>query len=641
MNKSKFTTGGSLIALGIVFGDIGTSPLYVLSAITHSQPFSQELVLGSLSCIIWTLLLLATGKYVLIALNTDNHGEGGIFALYARLKDKGLKWIIIPALLGCATLLADGFITPAISISSAVEGLNVNFPNLPTIPIVVIIISGLFFIQQFGTESIGKYFGPIMIVWFAVIGSLGFYHIVDNPEVLVAINPMHAVKFLVHYPTAIWLMGAVFLCTTGAEAMYSDLGHIGKQNIRGAWIFVIICLAMSYLGQGAFLLKTQTQHESVFYSSVPKPLINWVIGIATMATIIASQALITGVFTLVSEAIKLRLWTNLKIKYPATEKGQVYVPAINTILFIGCLVVVALFKKSTNMEGAYGLAISIDMLMTSSLLFAFYYLSTDKWKPAVLVSVLLFVGIEIIFFISNLAKFNHGGWFPLLVSLTIFTLLLMFYKARMLRNTFQEFTKTGKLQKVIESIQTDEETPYDFTNLIYFTRSINLGIIEKSIVHSLTLFRPKKARFYWFLHINVTDKPRGITYSTREMKQNSVYFLTVNYGFKEEHHIEYLMRKVFKDLKLDELADSKVFKVQRENALKYDFKFLIINTKLASINKLSPINSLAVRIYRIIKKVGLSSEEDFGLHPSVYETEYYPLVLGETVSQRIQRISSK
>jgi KUP system potassium uptake protein len=638
MNKSKFTTGGSLIALGIVFGDIGTSPLYVLSAITHSQPFSQELVLGSLSCIIWTLLLLATGKYVLIALNTDNHGEGGIFALYARLKDKGLKWIIIPALLGCATLLADGFITPAISISSAVEGLNVNFPNLPTIPIVVIIISGLFFIQQFGTESIGKYFGPIMIVWFAVIGSLGFYHIVDNPEVLVAINPMHAVKFLVHYPTAIWLMGAVFLCTTGAEAMYSDLGHIGKQNIRGAWIFVIICLAMSYLGQGAFLLKTQTQHESVFYSSVPKPLINWVIGIATMATIIASQALITGVFTLVSEAIKLRLWTNLKIKYPATEKGQVYVPAINTILFIGCLVVVALFKKSTNMEGAYGLAISIDMLMTSSLLFAFYYLSTDKWKPAVLVSVLLFVGIEIIFFISNLAKFNHGGWFPLLVSLTIFTLLFMFYKARMLRNTFQEFTKTGKLQKVIASIQTDEETPYDFTNLIYFTRSINLGIIEKSIVHSLTLFRPKKARFYWFLHINVTDKPRGITYSTREMKQNSVYFLTVNYGFKEEHHIEYLMRKV---LKLDELADSKVFKVQRENTLKYDFKFLIINTKLASINKLSPINSLAVRIYRIIKKVGLSSEEDFGLHPSVYETEYYPLVLGETVSQRIQRISSK
>ena len=344
MNKSQFTKGGALVALGIVFGDIGTSPLYVMSAITHGQPFSEQLVLGGLSCVLWTLILLATGKYVLLALNADNHGEGGIFALYAKLKKRGPAWIIVPSLIGCATLMADGFITPAISISSAIEGLNVKMPNLPTIPIVIAIISGLFFIQKFGTESIGKYFGPVMIVWFTLIAGLGLRQIMIEPSVLVALSPYYAFTFLISYPGAIWIMGAVFLCTTGAEAMYSDLGHIGKKNIRASWIYVIICLFLSYLGQGAFLLNTKANHTSVFYSHVPDALLPYVIFIATLAAIIASQALITGVFTLVSEAIKLKLWTNLAIKYPATEKGQVYVPAINTLLFVGCLLVVAIFN---------------------------------------------------------------------------------------------------------------------------------------------------------------------------------------------------------------------------------------------------------------------------------------------------------
>ena len=378
MNKSQFTKGGALVALGIVFGDIGTSPLYVMSAITHGQPFSEQLVLGGLSCVLWTLILLATGKYVLLALNADNHGEGGIFALYAKLKKRGPAWIIVPSLIGCATLMADGFITPAISISSAIEGLNVKMPNLPTIPIVIAIISGLFFIQKFGTESIGKYFGPVMIVWFTLIAGLGLRQIMIEPSVLIALSPYYAFTFLISYPGAIWIMGAVFLCTTGAEAMYSDLGHIGKKNIRASWIYVIICLFLSYLGQGAFLLNTQANHTSVFYSHVPDALLPYVIFIATLAAIIASQALITGVFTLVSEAIKLKLWTNLAIKYPATEKGQVYVPAINSLLFVGCLLVVAIFKRSADMEGAYGLAISIDMLMTSLLLFTLFFVGVKK-----------------------------------------------------------------------------------------------------------------------------------------------------------------------------------------------------------------------------------------------------------------------
>ena len=638
MNKSQFTKGGALVALGIVFGDIGTSPLYVMSAITHGQPFSEQLILGGLSCVLWTLILLATGKYVLLALNADNHGEGGIFALYAKLKQRGPAWIIVPSLLGCATLMADGFITPAISISSAIEGLNVKMPSLPTIPIVIAIISGLFFIQKFGTESIGKYFGPIMIVWFTLIAGLGLRQIMIEPSVLVALSPYYALTFLINYPGAIWVMGAVFLCTTGAEAMYSDLGHIGKKNIRASWIFVIICLFLSYLGQGAFLLNTQANHTSVFYSHVPDALLPYVIFIATLAAIIASQALITGVFTLVSEAIKLKLWTNLAIKYPATEKGQVYVPAINTLLFLGCLLVVAIFKRSADMEGAYGLAISIDMLMTSLLLFTLFFVGAKKkTKWWILFTILVFVNIELIFLVSNLSKFAHGGWFPLAVSVLIFGLLYLYYKARQLRGKYEDFTTADKLVPVLDQIQQDKSLPYDYTNLVYFTRSSFSKNIEKAILHSITIFRPKKARFYWLLNINTTDNPRGISYKVEELSKNSSYFINVCYGFKEEHHIEYLMRKVYADLGLAELEDSVVFKTKESKRFEPDFKFIVLNTRLSALNRLSVINSMAVRTYRAIKSIGLSSQTDFGLHPSVYSQEFFPLVLGRTISQKIKR----
>jgi KUP system potassium uptake protein len=638
MNKSQFTKGGALVALGIVFGDIGTSPLYVMSAITHGQPFSEQLVLGGLSCVLWTLILLATGKYVLLALNADNHGEGGIFALYAKLKQRGPAWIIVPSLIGCATLMADGFITPAISISSAIEGLNVKMPSLPTIPIVIAIISGLFFIQKFGTESIGKYFGPIMIVWFTLIAGLGLRQIMIEPSVLVALSPYYALTFLINYPGAIWVMGAVFLCTTGAEAMYSDLGHIGKKNIRASWIFVIICLFLSYLGQGAFLLNTQANHTSVFYSHVPDALLPYVIFIATLAAIIASQALITGVFTLVSEAIKLKLWTNLAIKYPATEKGQVYVPAINTLLFLGCLLVVAIFKRSADMEGAYGLAISIDMLMTSLLLFTLFFVGAKKkTKWWILFTILVFVNIELVFLVSNLSKFAHGGWFPLAVSVLIFGLLYLYYKARQLRGKYEDFTTADKLVPVLDQIQQDKSLPYDYTNLVYFTRSSFSKSIEKAILHSITIFRPKKARFYWLLNINTTDNPRGISYKVEELSKNSSYFINVCYGFKEEHHIEYLMRKIYADLGLAELEDSVVFKTKESKRFEPDFKFIVLNTRLSALNRLSVINSMAVRTYRAIKSIGLSSQTDFGLHPSVYSQEFFPLVLGRTISQKIKR----
>ena len=321
----KISFAGVLITVGIVFGDIGTSPLYVFQAITgQGAHLSRDFIVGGLSCVIWTLILLATIKYIYFALNADNNGEGGIFALFALLKERNVRWVVIPALIGCATLLADGFITPAISISSAVEGINNINPDVPVIPIVVGIIIALFTIQQFGTAAIGKAFGPIMVVWFGYLAYLGMINIYKNPAVLAAFNPYEAFNFVTKVPGGFAALGAVFLCTTGAEALYSDLGHCGKGNIRISWAVISAVLVFHYLGQAALCTSegfTLAKGATVFYSMVPKNQLIFAVIIATAATIIASQALITGVFTLMNEAIKLKLWTNLKVKFPSDHQG--------------------------------------------------------------------------------------------------------------------------------------------------------------------------------------------------------------------------------------------------------------------------------------------------------------------------------
>lgn len=462
-----------LMTLGIVFGDIGTSPLYVFTAITQGTNFDTLLVMGSMSCIFWTLILIATVKYIYLALNADNHGEGGIFALYALLRKTRSKWIIYPALIGCATLISDGFIMPAISISSAVEGLDILYQDIPTLPIVCGILIALFAIQQFGTKKIGVLFGPVMLVWFSTLGVLGLNQLLINPEVLGAINPLYAFQFLVQYPSAILILGAVFLCTTGAEALYSDLGHCGKKNIRITWVFVLAMLLLNYFGQAAFCLSLEKgiSVKSVFYATVPSEFLPYIIIIATVATIVASQALITGIFTLVNEAIKLKLWTNLRVKYPSTHKGQIYIPFINYFLLAGCLSVVFLFKKSVNMESAYGLAIIIDMLMTSLLLGYLLLTNYINRKTVIIAAFAIIIMVEATFFVSNLNKIVHGGWFTLLLALVMFTLLLFYHKARKLRGKVAEYQKLDQIEPLLLKVMNDSKIPFLATNLVFPTRS--------------------------------------------------------------------------------------------------------------------------------------------------------------------------
>lgn len=637
----KVSAVSLLMTLGIVFGDIGTSPLYVFMAITQGTNFDPLMVLGSMSCIFWTLILIATFKYIYLALNADNHGEGGIFALYALLRKTNSKWIIYPALIGCATLISDGFITPAISISSAVEGLDILYEGIPTLPIVCGILIALFLIQQFGTKKIGILFGPVMFVWFATLGILGLNQLLLDPEVLKAINPIYAFEFLVQYPNALWILGAVFLCTTGAEALYSDLGHCGKKNIRITWVFVLTMLLLNYFGQAAFCLSLENgaSVKSIFYATVPSRLLPYIIGIATIATIIASQALITGIFTLVNEAIKLKLWTNLRVKYPSTHKGQIYIPFINYFLLAGCLLVVFLFKKSANMESAYGLAITIDMLMTSLLLAYLLLTNYKRIKTIIIPAFIIIMVVESTFLISNLNKIVHGGWFTLLLAMVLFTLLLFYHRARKLRGKVAEYQRLEDIKPLLLNVINDASIPFLTTNLVFPTRSSRANFIDVTIAYSLFRSQPKRAAIYWFLHIEVTDNPYGVSYSTKTILPQKSFFVKLSLGFKEPHLIDFMMRKIHEDLTgSGEIEGHNIFFATAENNIPADFKYVLINSRVATDNHLSILEIFAVRVYRLLKASGLSAMDDFGLDTTNSIEEKIPINIAPLEKIKVVRI---
>jgi KUP system potassium uptake protein len=640
-NLHKVSAFSLLMTLGIVFGDIGTSPLYVFTAITEGRNFDTLLVLGSMSCIFWTLLIIATVKYIYFALNADNQGEGGIFALYARLRATKSKWIIYPALVGCATLISDGFITPAISISSAVEGLDILYEGIPTLPIVCGIVSGLFLIQQFGTKKIGGLFGPIMLLWFLTLGILGSLQLFQNPEVLRAVNPMYAFRFLIQYPDALWILGAVFLCTTGAEALYSDLGHCGKRNIRITWSFVLVMLLLNYFGQAAYCLSIAdgASVKSVFYATVPNGFLPYVIGIATIATIVASQALITGIFTLVNEAIKLKLWTNLKVKYPTTHKGQVYIPFINYFLLAGCLVVILIFRESTNMESAYGLAITIDMLMTS-LLLGYLMLTQAKHKAVWILPVfMVFFVVEGTFFASNLNKIVHGGWFTLLLASLLFLLLYFYHRAKGIRTRVTEYKKTQDVVPLLDYVIHNETLPYIASNLVYPTRSSRFNFIDVTIMHSLFHRQPKRAGIYWFLHIDITDEPYGVSYKVHTIIPKKSFYVKLAMGFKEPHLIDVMIKKVHKELaRTGEIQGDNVFFGASDLSVPPDFKYILINSRVATDNHLSLKEMFAIRVYRLLKSIGLSAMEDFGLDPTNSIEEKIPINVAKIEKLQVHRI---
>lgn len=643
VSSHKLSIAGVLITIGIVFGDIGTSPLYVFQAITgQGKNISPEIVYGGLSAVIWTLILLATIKYIYFALNADNKGEGGIFALYALLKEKRIKWIVIPALIGCATLLADGFITPAISISSAVEGLNNINPNLPTLPIVAAIIIVIFLVQQFGTNAIGKAFGPIMILWFGLLAYLGIVNIGSNTEILKAFNPYYAYNMVVNVKGGFWILGAVFLCTTGAEALYSDLGHCGKQNIRVSWSLMSVVLVINYLGQGALCLRPEfalEENQTIFYAmveNVSAELLPWAIGIATAATIIASQALITGVFTLMNEAIKLNLWTNLRVKYPTDHQGQIYIPFINWFLMVGCLVVIAIFKKSEAMEASYGLAITINMVMSSLLLGYLLILKYKKAKSIYIAIFSIFIFIEGIFLLSNLGKIMHGGAFTLILSIGFFLLLFLYFKAKKLRTNITEYINMKKVIPLLNSVRDDKNILFEATNLVYPTRSNSPDRLDNTVFYSLFRKQPRKAKVIWFLHIDIQNEPWGVHYAVHEIIDKNCYYVTLQLGFKEEHRIEYMMQKIHDNMvSKGEIDGQSIFDCVKGKFDKSDFKYVVLNSRVATDNQLSAFDSLCIKVYRFVKATGLQPAEDFGLDKTNVIVEYIPISVGKQFHQEM------
>jgi KUP system potassium uptake protein len=639
-SSHKISLAGILITTGIVFGDIGTSPLYVFQAITGGgQHISQDFILGALSCVIWTLILLATVKYIYFALNADNNGEGGIFALFALLKKRRIKWVIIPALIGCATLLADGFITPAISISSAVEGIRNIYPTTPVIPIVVTIVVALFIIQQFGTAAIGKMFGPVMLIWFVFLGYLGLINVAHNPFVLNAFNPYYAYNLVANVDGGFAVLGSVFLCTTGAEALYSDLGHCGKGNIRISWSFVSILLVTNYLGQAALCLSegfSLEKGETVFYAMVPDYLLPASIVIATAATIIASQALITGVFTLMNEAIKLKLWTNLKIKYPSDHQGQIYIPFINWFLMGGCLLVIAIFRESSAMEHTYGLAITIDMVMTSILLGFLLMLRYPKLKPFYILIFAIFLLIEGVFLLSNLGKVFSGGWFTLILAGSFFGLLFLYFKARELRTSITEYVPMDEVKPLIIAVKNDSGIMFEASNLVFPTRSDSCKKLDLTVYHSLFMKKPRKADIIWFLHLDILNEPWGVHYSVNEVIDKTCYYVSLQLGFKEEHRIEYMMRKIHGHMvEKGELSGESVFQSVKGKFEEIDFKFVVLNSRVSMDNDLTAFQQVCVKAYRFVKSTGLKPAEDFGLDKTNVIVDYIPISVTAQVDQEV------
>jgi KUP system potassium uptake protein len=640
---SPLSAAGVLISLGIIYGDIGTSPIYTFRFIVGQNIITEELIYGGISCVIWTLTLITTVKYVWLALNADNRGEGGIFALYALVRRFKAGWVIFPAIIGCATLISDGIITPAMSVTAAIEGLralNPTISNITIISIVVVIIVGLFVFQQFGSGVVGRTFGPVMLVWFSFIAVIGTLHLVERPEVLKAFNPVYAFDLLVKYPGGFWILGAVFLCTTGAEAMYSDLGHCGKGNIRVGWGFVKIALILSYLGQGAWLLEHQGRTLGgviPFYEIMPESLLIFGIILATFATIIASQALISGTFTLVNEAMKLKLWPATRVRYPSQLKGQIYIPAINWILMAGCILVVLIFHESTRMEGAYGLAITFDMLMTTSLL-SFYFSVSKKSTVRAIGMAILFFSIEGAFLVSNLSKFSHGGWFSFTIASFFFLMMFVLLRARWLRETHTEFVDLKHYVGMIQDLQADTTIPKEATNLVYLAVADSKRYIDSNIIYSIFKKRPKRADVYWFLHVDTVDTPYTSKYSVDTIIPKKCFFIRLRLGFKTDHRVNLLFNKI-----IHEMADSgeidlvSPYPSLHKYSMMGDFKFVIIHSWASSDSEISSFDRVVIQGYRLLKEHSLSTEELYGIEAANLEIEKVPIQVGPMAKVKIKR----
>ncbi|MDF7816286.1 KUP/HAK/KT family potassium transporter [Runella sp. MFBS21] len=636
----KVTGAGLLVALGIVYGDIGTSPLYVMQAIIGKSRINEEVVLGALSCVFWTLTLQTTIKYVILILRADNRGEGGTLALFALVR-RHAKWLTIPTMIGGAALLADGIICPPISVSSAIEGLELLYPKIQTVPIVLVILSVLFIIQVFGTKVVGGAFGPIMLVWFSTLGVLGLSHVADNLLVFKALNPYYAYQLLAEHPGGFALLGAVFLCTTGAEALYSDLGHCGRGNIRMSWIFVKSCLLLNYFGQAAWLMQHDGQFlngRKPFYELMPDWFLLPGIAIATMAAIIASQALITGSFTLVSEAIRLNFWPKIKLKYPSDQKGQLYVPSINLLLFIGCVAVVLYFKRSTNMEAAYGLAITLTMLVDTLLMAYFLYTHrSNMWL--VIMFLVVYFAVEGAFMLANLEKFSHGGWVSLLICVILAGVMFIWLKAGEIKAQLTEYTKLSTYIDPLKELSRDASIPKYATHLVFMSNASRTSEVESKIIYSIFEKRPKRADIYWFVHVDTTDEPYTMQYKVDVIEPDDVIKVTFKLGFRIEQRINLYLKRVIEDMVKNKEVDitSRYESLNKHNVIG-DFRFVVLEKFLSFENELPIFEQLIMKAYFFIKGFTTSEDKWFGLDSSAVKIEKVPLIIRAVDRVKLQRI---
>ena len=646
-DTKKLTAIGVLVSLGIVFGDIGTSPLYVMKAIVNAQKGGSTMpfdiyIEGALSCIIWTLTLQTTLKYVIIALRADNKWEGGILSLYSLVKRLKKKWLYVVAIIGAATLVADSIITPSLTVMSAVEGLKIFSPHTPVVAITLVIIAIVFIVQQFGTSSIGKLFGPVMVIWFLALGGFGSVHIFENFEILKAFNPYYAYNLISHSPSAIVIMGAVFLCTTGAEALYSDLGHCGKKNIRASWAFVKTMLVLNYLGQGAWLLdnpNSVAEGVNPIFGIMPEWAVLPGVILATAAAIIASQSVITGSFTMFSEAMSVNFWPNQQIDYPSGIKGQMYIPRINWGLMLLCFIVVIYFQKSEAMEAAYGLTITITMLMTTILLF--FWLSRMKGMKIFAIGfIVVYLFIELGFFYANVIKFFDGGWLTMVLGGFIAVCMYAWFNGRLIKSKFIKFVQLDKYVPVIKDLKLDETIPKYATNLAFLSRAKRENEIEAKIIYSILRKQPKRADHYFILNIVNQEDPFTFKYTVDEIMPGTIYRINFLLGFKIDRRINDYFDQVLADMMEEGTIPSRSSHPSlRAHNIPPDLKYVIIDNTYINDTLLTIKEKITLNIYNFVKYIGSDDFKAWGISSHNVVVESAPLLDQKMINKKIQQVN--
>ncbi|OFY62115.1 MAG: potassium transporter Kup [Bacteroidetes bacterium RBG_13_43_22] len=637
----RLSLAGTIITLGIVFGDLGTSPLYTMRAIITggAENFNELLIYGGLSCIFWTLTLTTTIKYILIAVRFDNNGEGGIFALIALFKEKP-TWAAILTMVGGAALLADGVLTPAISVTSSIEGLRLYNPEFPVVPVVLLILGFLFFVQQLGTNYAEKYLGPIMLIWFSTLGILGISQLISYPGILRALNPLYAYKFLTEYPGGFILLGAVFLCTTGAEALYANLGQCGKANIRVSWSFVKVALLLNYFGQGAWLIMNLGSGPDVnpFFIIMPRWFLAPGIILATAAAVIASQAIISGSFTLLSEAVSLNFWPKLRVLHPNWASQQVYLPFMNWFLWIACSMTVIIFRQSSNMNAAYGLAINITEIMTTFLL-SYYLLQKGLNHRIVLMLFLVYITIEGSFLAANLHKIASGGWFTIMLASVFFLVMFGWYFGRKIKNRYITFADLDRYLDMFRDLSKDESVPRFATNLVYIIRANRHDQVESKVIYSIFHKQPKRADTYWLLHVNRVNEPNTFNYEVKQLIPGILIRIDFHLGFKVESKINLYLKEVLEDLvKSKEIDLDSSYDSMKKYDIHGDFRFILIDRIMSRDFSLSNWENTILALNSIVRKLAISDIRTLNLDATITTVEQVPIIIDQPVAKRIKRI---